>query len=163
MRAFDPTSCKYALLLIMAFAGPTKNMQVGTANRIDFQEAAMLQLATMNSIIPLGIMAVLAGAIALMFILGSVFLGPKKRHPVKDSPFECGIASEGYDKGPMPIRFYVMAMLFIIFDVELAFLFPWSVVFRTLGLFGFLEMLVFFIIVGVGFIYAWKIGALEWD
>ena len=82
---------------------------------------------------------------------------------MKDTPFECGIPSEGYGKGPMPVRFYVMAMLFIIFDVELAFLFPWSVVFHSLGLFGFLEMLVFFIIVGVGFIYAWKIGALEWD
>jgi NADH-quinone oxidoreductase subunit A len=57
----------------------------------------------------------------------------------------------------------VMAMLFIIFDVELAFLFPWAVVYRSLGFFGFWEMLVFFIIVGVGFIYAWKIGALEWD
>jgi NADH-quinone oxidoreductase subunit A len=108
-------------------------------------------------------MAILAGAIGLMFILGSVFLGPRKPHPVKDSPFECGIPSEGYDQGSMPIRFYVMAMLFIVFDVELAFLFPWSVVFRTLGLFGFLEMLVFFVIVGVGFVYAWKIGALEWD
>jgi len=63
----------------------------------------------------------------------------------------------------MSIRFYVMAMLFIVFDVELAFLFPWAVVFRSLGFFGFLEMLVFVIIVGAGFIYAWKIGALEWD
>jgi NADH-quinone oxidoreductase subunit A len=123
----------------------------------------MIKLAHMSPLIPLSIMAFLAGAIGLMFIIMSVFLGPKKRHPVKDSPFECGIPSEGYDKGAMPIRFYVMAMLFIIFDVELAFLFPWAVVFRTLGLFGFLEMLVFFIIVGVGFVYAWKIGALEWD
>ena len=63
----------------------------------------------------------------------------------------------------MPVHFYVMAMLFIIFDVELAFLFPWAVVYRSLGYSGFLEMLVFFIIVGVGFVYAWKIGALEWD
>ena len=123
----------------------------------------MLKLANMSPLIPLSIMAILAGAIGLMFILMSIFLGPRKRDPVKDSPFECGIPSEGYDKGAMPIRFYVMAMLFIIFDVELAFLFPWSVVFRALGLFGFLEMLVFFAIVGAGFVYAWKIGALEWD
>jgi NADH-quinone oxidoreductase subunit A len=130
---------------------------------IDFHMAAMLKLANMSPLIPLTIMIILAGAIGLMFILCSVFLGPRKPNPVKDSPFECGIPSEGYTKGAMPIRFYVMAMLFIIFDVELAFLFPWSVVFRALGLFGFLEMLVFFVIVGVGFIYAWKIGALEWD
>ena len=123
----------------------------------------MLKLAAMNALIPLSIMAVLVGAIAGTFILLSVFLGPKKRNPVKDMPFECGIPSEGYERGSMPVRFYVMAMLFIIFDVELAFLFPWAVVFKSLGLFGFLEMLVFFIIVGAGFIYAWKIGALEWE
>jgi NADH-quinone oxidoreductase subunit A len=108
-------------------------------------------------------MAILVGGVAAMFILSSVFLGPRKRHPVKDTPFECGLPSSGYDAGSMPVRFYVMAMLFIIFDVELAFLFPWAVVFRSLGLFGFVEMLVFFVIVGAGFIYAWKIGALEWD
>ena len=130
----------------------------------------MLQLATnggiltvMSTLIPLCIMAVLVGAVATIFILASVFLGPRKRHPVKDTPFECGLPSEGYDAGAMPVRFYVMAMLFIIFDVELAFLFPWAVVFRALGLFGFIEMLVFFIVVGVGFVYAWKIGALQWD
>jgi NADH-quinone oxidoreductase subunit A len=117
----------------------------------------------MNPFIPIVIMAVIVGAIAAAFILASVFLGPKKRHPVKDTPFECGIPSEGYNRGAMPVRFYLMAMLFIVFDVELAFLFPWAVVFRNLGLFGFLEMLIFFVVVGAGFIYAWKIGALEWD
>jgi len=117
----------------------------------------------MNPLIPLGVMTAIAAAIAAMFILASVFLGPKKRHPVKDTPFECGLPSEGYAAGTMPVRFYLMAMLFIIFDVELAFLFPWAVVFRSLGWFGFVEMLAFFGIVGVGFLYAWKIGALEWD
>ena len=117
----------------------------------------------MNALIPLLIMAVLVGAIGALFIVMSVFIGPQKRHPVKDTPFECGIPSEGFERGSMPVRFYVMAMLFIIFDVELAFLFPWAVVYRSLGLFGFLEMLVFFVIVGAGFVYAWKIGALEWD
>jgi NADH-quinone oxidoreductase subunit A len=117
----------------------------------------------MDSLIPLSIMAVVVGALATMFIVASIFLGPQKRNPIKDSPFECGIPSEGYSGGAMPVRFYVMAMLFIIFDVELAFLFPWAVVYRGLGWFGFLEMLVFFIVVGAGFMYAWKIGALEWD
>ena len=117
----------------------------------------------MNPLIPLCIMAVIVAGIAGMFILASVFLGPKRHNPVKDSPFECGIQSDGYKQGSMPVRFYVMAMLFIVFDVELAFLFPWAVVFRALGLFGFVEMLLFFVVVGVGFIYAWKIGALEWE
>ena len=123
----------------------------------------MLKLAAMNALIPLSVMAVLVGVIAAAFVVMSIFIGPRKRHPVKDTPFECGIESEGYERGSMPVRFYVMAMLFIIFDVELAFLFPWAVVFRSLGVFGFIEMLVFFIIVGAGFIYAWKIGALEWE
>lgn len=123
----------------------------------------MLKLAPMNELVPLSIMAGLVGVIAAAFIVMSVFIGPKKRHPVKDTPFECGIESKGFEKGSVPVRFYVMAMLFIIFDVELAFLFPWAVVYRALGLFGFLEMLVFFIIVGAGFVYAWKIGALEWE
>jgi NADH-quinone oxidoreductase subunit A len=117
----------------------------------------------MNPLIPICVMAVIVGGIAAIFILASVFLGPRKRNPVKDTPFECGLPSEGYDAGAMPVRFYVMAMLFIVFDVELAFLFPWAVVFRSLGLFGFMEMLVFFVVVGAGFIYAWKIGALKWD
>ncbi len=117
----------------------------------------------MSSLIPLCVMAVLVAGIAASFILASVFLGPRKRHPIKDTPFECGLPSQGYAAGAMPVRFYVTAMLFIIFDVELAFLFPWAVVFRSLGLFGFVAMLVFFVIVGLGFLYAWKIGALEWD
>jgi NADH-quinone oxidoreductase subunit A len=109
------------------------------------------------------IMAALVGLIAAMFIIMSTFLGPKKRNPVKDTPFECGLPSEGYPPGAMPVRFYIMAMLFIVFDVELAFLFPWAVVFRSLGLFGFFEMLIFFVVVGAGFVYAWKMGALEWE
>ena len=117
----------------------------------------------MNPLIAITAMAIIVGGIAGMFILASVFLGPRKRNPVKDTPFECGFASEEFHQGSMPVRFYLMAILFIVFDVELAFLFPWAVVFRSLGLFGFVEMLVFFIVVGAGFIYAWKIGALEWE
>ena len=117
----------------------------------------------MYSLVPLVVMALLAGGIAGLFVVLSALLGPKKNSPVKDSPFECGIPSEGVTHRPVPVRFYMMALLFILFDVELAFLFPWAVVFRDLGVFGFVEMLVFFVAVGAGFIYAWKIGALDWD
>jgi NADH-quinone oxidoreductase subunit A len=117
----------------------------------------------MTPLIPICIMAALVGLIAAMFIIMSTYLGPKKRNSVKDTPFECGLPSEGYPKGTMPVRFYIMAMLFIVFDVELAFLFPWAVAFRSLGLFGFFEMLIFFVVVGAGFLYAWKMGALEWE
>jgi NADH-quinone oxidoreductase subunit A len=117
----------------------------------------------MTEIVPVLVMALLVGGIAGMFIVASALLGPKKRSAIKDEPFECGLPSDGMSRTSVPVRFYLMALLFILFDVELAFLFPWAVVFRSLGLFGFVEMLLFFLVVGVGFIYAWKIGALEWD
>ena len=117
----------------------------------------------MNIILPMLLMALLAAGIAGSFIIFSALLGPKKRTSVKDEPFECGMPSDGMSRKPVPVRFYLIALLFILFDVELAFLFPWAVVFRGLGLFGFVEMLIFFLVVGVGFIYAWKTGALEWE
>jgi NADH-quinone oxidoreductase subunit A len=117
----------------------------------------------MNDLIPVLLMALLVGGIAGSFVAASALLGPKKRSRVKDEPFECGIPSAGMGHNSVPVRFYLMALLFILFDVELAFLFPWAVVFRSLGIFGFMEMLVFFLVVGVGFVYAWKMGALEWE
>jgi NADH-quinone oxidoreductase subunit A len=117
----------------------------------------------MTSLLPVLLMALLVGGIAGMFIAASILLGPRKRSPVKDEPFECGMPSEGVNRSAMPVRFYLMALLFILFDVELAFLFPWAVVFRSLGMFGFIEMFVFFLVVGVGFVYAWRMGALEWE
>jgi NADH-quinone oxidoreductase subunit A len=117
----------------------------------------------MNDMIPILVMALLAVAIAGSFVACSVLLGPKKRTREKDEPFECGLPSDGAWRQSVPVRFYLIALLFILFDVELAFLFPWAVVYRNLGIFGFLEMLVFFLVVGVGFIYAWKTGALEWE
>ena len=117
----------------------------------------------MQTIIPLLIMAGLAGTIAGSFVALSAILGPKKRNPTKEEPFECGMPSEGMSHTPVPVKFYLMALLFILFDVELAFFFPWAVVFRDLGWFAFFEMLVFFVVVGTGFVYAWKIGALEWE
>ncbi|MBN2338283.1 MAG: NADH-quinone oxidoreductase subunit A [Acidobacteria bacterium] len=117
----------------------------------------------MNPLIPLSLMALLVAGIVATFILASVFLGPRKRHPVKDTPFECGIPSDGYPGGGMPVHFYIMAMLFVVFDVELAFLFPWAAALRGLGWFGFVEMLFFVVVIGAGFAYAWKMGALEWE
>jgi NADH-quinone oxidoreductase subunit A len=117
----------------------------------------------MNVLMPVLLMAVLVGGLAGVFVAASAFLGPKKRSRVKDEPFECGMPSEGMSHQSVPVRFYLMALLFILFDVELAFLFPWAVVFKRLGLFGFMEMFIFFLVVGTGFIYAWKTGALEWE
>jgi NADH-quinone oxidoreductase subunit A len=120
-------------------------------------------LVAVDLLMPVLVMAAVIGGLAATFILGSVFLGPRRRTPIKDEPFESGLPSAGLTPQSVPVRFYLMAILFILFDVELAFLFPWAAVFRSLGLFGLVEMLVFFAIVGAGFVYAWKVGALEWD
>ncbi len=109
------------------------------------------------------IFAVLAGGVATLMLIANRFLGPKKPTPIKAQPFECGVDPIALPAGRLPIHFYVMAMLFVVFDVELVFLFPWAVVLRTLGWLGLADMAVFLGIVIAGFAYAWKHGALEWD
>ena len=105
----------------------------------------------------------LAALIGVAFIVLASSLGPKRPSPAKLEPFECGEKPFALPSGQFAVKFYLVGMLFILFDVELVFLFPWAVVYRSLGLFGFLEMAVFLGIVLVGFVYAWKKGALEWQ
>ena len=90
-------------------------------------------------------------------------LGPKKKSKVKEEPYESGIVPIGPGTRRMPVRFYLIAVLFILFDIEVIFFLPWAVVFRQLGLFGLGEMAVFIAILLVGYVYAWKKGALEWE
>jgi len=107
------------------------------------------------------ILFVMASGLAGLFIFLSTVLGPKRPNPVKDQPFECGEKPFSLPEGRLPVRFYLVAMLFVLFDVELVFLLPWAVVYRELGVFGFLEMIVFLFFLVLGFAYAWKKGALE--
>lgn len=105
---------------------------------------------------------VLAGGItAAMVVLGST-LGKKNPTPAKLEPFECGKDPFALPMGRLAIKFYLTAILFILFDVELVFLYPWAVLFRDLGMLGLVEMGVFLGILLVGFVYAWDNGALEW-
>jgi NADH-quinone oxidoreductase subunit A len=104
----------------------------------------------------------LAGTLAGSFVLLSSVLGPKKPSRVKSEPFECGEPAFSVLGGHVSIKFYVTAILFILFDVEIVFLYPWAVVFRGLGLFGLAEMMVFLGILLVGFFYAWDNGAFDW-
>lgn len=106
---------------------------------------------------------ILAAGIGGAFLLLASTLGPKRPSPAKSEPFECGEVPFELPRGRMPVKFYLMAMLFILFDVELVFLFPWAVVYQKLGWFGFLEMMAFLGVVVIGFLYAWKKGALEWE
>jgi NADH-quinone oxidoreductase subunit A len=106
---------------------------------------------------------VLAGMfVALNVKLASMF-GPRKPSVVKSEPFECGEPAFALPVGHLSIKFYLTAILFILFDVELVFLYPWAVAFRGLGLWGLTEMIIFLGILMVGFFYAWDNGALEWQ
>jgi NADH-quinone oxidoreductase subunit A len=111
----------------------------------------------------IAVMLGLATAIALIAIgLGELF-GPKKKTAAKLMPYESGMNPYGEGTRRMPVRFYLIAVLFILFDIEVVFFLPWAVVFRQLRIFGLMEMLVFILILLVGYLYAWKKGALEWE
>ena len=113
--------------------------------------------------IAVGVMIAVATLIALIAIgLGELF-GPKKKSAAKDIPYESGIVPYGEGTRRMPVRFYLIAVLFILFDIEVVFFLPWAIVFRELKLFGLIEMAIFIIILLIGYVYAWKKGALEWE
>jgi NADH-quinone oxidoreductase subunit A len=99
---------------------------------------------------------------AVMIVMGAM-LGPRRPDSEKLSPYECGFEAFEDSRMKFDVRYYLVAILFIIFDLEIAFLFPWAVVLEEIGLFGFLAMVLFLAILVVGFIYEWKKGALEWE
>jgi NADH-quinone oxidoreductase subunit A len=103
-------------------------------------------------------------AFAFPFLMLGVarFLRPDRPDPVKLASYECGIESSTEVRGRSSVHYYLLAVLFVIFDVETIFLFPWAVRFRVLGMFGLIEMAVFLLILVVAYAYAWKKGALEW-
>ena len=115
----------------------------------------------MEQYIPVVIALLLCGGIATLMTFASTLLGASKHTAVKDEPFECGNPSSGSAWGRFSVKFYLAAILFIIFDVEVVFMYPWAVVFKQLGMFGFIEMLVFVLILAVGLLYIIKKGVLE--
>jgi NADH-quinone oxidoreductase subunit A len=116
----------------------------------------------------IALLIVLATVVGLIAIgLGELF-GPKRKSKVKNEPYESGMVPIGPGTRRMPVRFYLIAVLFILFDIEVVFFLPWAIVFRdmianSLGLFALIEMAIFIIILLVGYVYAWKKGALEWE
>ena len=114
--------------------------------------------------LPVLMLGVLAVVFSFGMLVMSVVLGKRgRRTPVKDTPYECGMVPVGEGSTRLSIRFYLVAMLFILFDIEVVFLYPWAVLFRQLGWFGFVEMLVFVGVLGIALLYVWRKGALEWD
>ena len=113
--------------------------------------------------IPIVAFLIIAILFAVMTIALSSIVGKRKPTPQKMMPYECGVDPIGDARSRFSIKFYIVAVLFIIFDIEAVFLYPWAVIFKDLKIFGFIEMGIFIIILFVGLIYAWRRGALEWE
>jgi NADH-quinone oxidoreductase subunit A len=111
---------------------------------------------------PVVLVFLAATGFALFNVVLSYLLGRPRPNPAKSAVYECGVPSVAKLSERFPIKFYLVAMMFILFDVDAAFLYPWALVFKELGMFGFIEMMVFMGLLGSGFAYAWKSGAFEW-
>jgi NADH-quinone oxidoreductase subunit A len=112
---------------------------------------------------PVLLQVAIAMAIAALMLGLSFVLGKRVRNRVKDMPYESGIVPTGDARHRFSVKFYLVGMLFILFDIEAIFLYPWAVVYRELKMFAFVEMLVFIVLVLCGFFYIWKKGALDWS
>jgi NADH-quinone oxidoreductase subunit A len=126
----------------------------------------MPELTIKQVYFPVLVQAVVAMALAAGLLTVSFVLGKRVRNKIKDSPYESGIVPTGDARQRFTVKFYLVGMLFILFDIEAIFLYPWVVVYRDLAvmgkMFGFMEMLIFVILILAGFFYIWKKGALDW-
>jgi NADH-quinone oxidoreductase subunit A len=113
--------------------------------------------------IPILILLILASGLAITVLILGLLMGPSRPTPAKLAPYESGMTPIGRAQRRMPIQYYLIATLFILFDIEVIFLYPWAIAYRRLGLFGLLEMGVFLLILLIGYFYLWKKGALEWQ
>ncbi|HXN12923.1 MAG TPA: NADH-quinone oxidoreductase subunit A [Candidatus Acidoferrales bacterium] len=112
---------------------------------------------------PIVVTLLVAGLIVGAMCVLNMLIGPKRPSVIKSEAFECGNPPSGSAWGRFSVRFYLTAILFLLFDVEVIFLYPWAVELRRLGMFGFVEALIFIAILAVGLLYAWQRGALDWD
>jgi NADH-quinone oxidoreductase subunit A len=112
---------------------------------------------------PVLVTIVVAAIIPALFLGVGALFGPRRPSAVKAEAFECGNAPSGPAWGRFAVKFYLPAILFIVFDVEVVFMYPWAVLYRRLGLFGFVEMTIFVAVLALGLLYVWRKGALEWD
>lgn len=120
------------------------------------------QSQKMQDYVALTLMAVIVGGLVGTIIWLTQILGPKSTSPIKEEPFETGMKPFRVVRGHVPVKFYLVALLFVVFDVELTFLFPWAIVFRELGLMAFVSMVLFLSLLFLTLIYAWKKGVLAW-
>ena len=119
--------------------------------------------ALLENYLPIIIFMAVAGAIAGLLIAAPFVVAFKAPDSEKLSAYECGFNAFDDARMKFDVRFYLVSLLFIIFDLEVAFLFPWAVAFKDVGAFGFWSMMLFLLVLTIGFVYEWKKGALEWD
>ena len=117
----------------------------------------------MNGFLPILIMLGLGIGFAAGSVLLSQFVGPRKPTPEKEAPYECGMPAVGDARERQSVKFYLVAMIFLLFDIEVAFLYPWAVAFKDLGMQGFIQVLSFFALLTTGYIYDWRKGAFDWS
>ena len=113
--------------------------------------------------LPIIIFIFVSFVIAILMMSASFLLGKNRPDSEKLSQYECGFEAFDEARGRFDVRFYLVAILFIIFDLEVAYLFPWAISMKSIGIFGFWSMMIFLLILTIGFIYEWKKGALEWE
>ena len=144
-------------------------LREGIFRAVNRDRKASLTLGLLQQEVPYGVLYLYVG-IFMLLIVGFVasvlvlarLISPSRRSSTKAQNYETGETTVTDPWRPFPVRYYVFALLFLIFDVEAAFLYPWAVTYSELGLYGFVEMVIFVLILGVGLVYAWKKGALKW-
>jgi NADH-quinone oxidoreductase subunit A len=122
-----------------------------------------MQSSYLDTYAPLLLMFALACGLAGALVVVSTLVGRHKRTREKDQPYECGIRPTGDAREPFSVHFYMVALVFILFDIEAIFLYPWALVYHDLNLFGFVEMVLYIAILLAGYIFLWKKGALDWN
>ena len=117
----------------------------------------------MSGFLPILIMIGLGAGFAAGSVALSLVLGPKKPTPEKSAPYECGMPPVGDARERQSVKFYLVAMIFLLFDIEAAFLFPWAVSLKSLGMMGFVQVISFFALLSTGYVYVWRKGAFDWS
>jgi NADH-quinone oxidoreductase subunit A len=116
----------------------------------------------MHGWLPILLMLVLGAGFGGVNVLGAHLLAPRKPSPEKEAPYECGMPPVGDARERHPVKFYLVAMIFLLFDIEVAFLYPWAMALRQLGWAGFVQVVLFMTLLLFGYIYVWRKGALDW-
>jgi NADH-quinone oxidoreductase subunit A len=131
--------------------------------RLRFPFSSEVAADVLGEYLPILLFLIVAGGIGVLLLLVGWFLGPRRADAAKATPYECGFSAFEDARMQFDVRYYLIAILFIIFDLEIAFLFPWAVVFKQIGVVALVEMGMFLLLLLLGFVYCWKKGALEWE